>query len=63
MGGTGESLWRWALRLVGMGSFILSGVLLVSDQEVPVVFLVIGAGMMGLDSIQGLEFRRRERSE
>lgn len=54
-----DSIWRWTLRAVGLSSFILCGVLLVMRGEVPVPFLLVGAMMMGLDSIQGFEVRRR----
>jgi hypothetical protein len=54
-----DSAWRWTLRLIGLLSFILCGVLLVVRGEAPVAFLLVGAAMMGLDSIQGFELRRR----
>lgn len=57
-----ESAWRWTLRIVGLLSFILCGVLLVTRGEAPVAFLLVGGAMMGLDSIQGLELRKRERN-
>ncbi len=56
---TGEQTWRWALRIAGLLSFILCGVLLIVRGEVPIPFLLVGAMMMGLDSIQGFELRRR----
>jgi hypothetical protein len=56
---TNESAWRWALRVAGLASFILCGVLLVTRGSVPIAFLLVGAAMMGLDSIQGFELRRR----
>jgi hypothetical protein len=55
----GERLWRWTLRIMGSCAFILSGVLLILQRDIPVVFLLWGAGCMGLDSIQGFEVRRR----
>jgi hypothetical protein len=54
-----ESGWRWALRIAGLASFILCGVLLVTRGSVPIAFLLVGAAMMGLDSIQGFELRRK----
>lgn len=57
-----ESTWRWTLRVAGLASFVLCGILLVVRGEVPVVFLLVGAAMMGLDSIQGFELRRRNGS-
>jgi hypothetical protein len=56
---TNESAWRWALRVAGLASFILCGVLLVTRGSVPIAFLLVGAAMMGLDSIQGFELRRK----
>ena len=58
-GGKAESTWRWALRIAGLLSFVLCGVLLVIRGQVPVPFLLVGAMMMGLDSIQGFELRKR----
>jgi hypothetical protein len=58
----GETVWRWALRVGGLAAFgvcLFIGVIL--QQPVPVLYLVVAAGMMGLDSIQGFEVRRRER--
>jgi hypothetical protein len=60
---TNESAWRWALRVAGLASFILCGVLLVTRGSVPIAFLLVGAAMMGLDSIQGFELRRRNGRE
>jgi hypothetical protein len=60
---TSESTWRWALRVAGLASFILCGVLLVTRGSVPIAFLLVGAAMMGLDSIQGFELRRRNGRE
>jgi hypothetical protein len=54
-----ESNWRWALRIAGLMSFVLCGILLVTRGSVPIAFLLVGAAMMGLDSIQGFELRRR----
>lgn len=48
--------------MAGLASFVLCGILLVVRGEVPVVFLLVGAAMMGLDSIQGFELRRRNGS-
>jgi hypothetical protein len=56
---TNESAWRWTLRVAGLASFILCGVLLVTRGSVPIAFLLVGAAMMGLDSIQGFELRRK----
>jgi hypothetical protein len=58
-----ESTWRWALRVAGLASFVLCGILLVTRGSVPVAFLLVGAAMMGLDSIQGFELRRRNGRE
>ena len=58
-----ESVWRWALRVAGLASFLLCGVLLVFRGEVPVEFLLVGAMMMGLDSIQGFEIRKRKNGQ
>ena len=58
-----ESAWRWTLRVVGLASFLLCGVLLLFRGEVPVPFLLVGAMMMGLDSIQGFELRKRNGKE
>jgi hypothetical protein len=59
-----ETTWRWALRMAGLLSFVLCGILLVTRGSVPIAFLLVGAAMMGLDSIQGFELRRKNgRSE
>jgi hypothetical protein len=55
----GEQLWRWTLRLTGLSGFLLCGILLVLQREIPVVYLLISGGAMGLDSIQGFELRRK----
>jgi hypothetical protein len=49
--------------VAGLASFILCGVLLVTRGSVPIAFLLVGAAMMGLDSIQGFELRRRNGRE
>lgn len=61
-GSRSDNTWRWTLRTAGLASFILCGILLVVRGEVPVPFLLVGAAMMGLDSIQGFELRRRNGS-
>jgi hypothetical protein len=58
-GRNSESTWRWLLRIAGLLSFVLCGILLVTRGSVPIAFLLVGAAMMGLDSIQGFELRRR----
>lgn len=44
---------------MGLCGFILCGILLVVRGEVPIAYLLISAGAMGLDSIQGFEIRRK----
>lgn len=58
-GAKGDQSWRWMLRVTGLVSFVIFIALLSIGRDVPVVFLLIAAGMMGLDSIQGFELRRK----
>jgi hypothetical protein len=55
----GERRWRWAVRIAGLCAFTLCGVQYTLRGEVDLAFLLAAAGAMGLDSIQGLEIRRR----
>ena len=52
--------WRWTLRVVGISVFVACVVAVLAGAQVPIVIPVIAAGMMGLDSIQGFELRRRQ---
>ncbi len=60
----GDSLWRWTLRVGGLTAFVVCLVIgVVLQQPVPVLYLIIAGGMMGLDSIQGFEIRKRQRDD
>lgn len=61
--GRTELALRRAIRIAGLVAFVLCGVLIAAGQEFPVAFLLVAAGCMGLDSIQGYELRRKQGGE
>lgn len=52
----GERIWRWMRRIAGLAGFVLCGVLLVLEREIPVWFALLTAGCLGIESV---DFRRR----
>lgn len=58
-GSRSETAWRWALRLTGMLVFLTCAITFVLGRDVPIALLLVAAGCMGLDSLQGFEVKRR----
>lgn len=55
-----ETLWKWALRLVGLSAFVY---VLIQGQDVPVAVYVLIGGLIGLPNVVSLQQLLNQRKQ